>query len=68
VVVTALVQSVLGGIGLAIAGVPLAPVLTALMFMLCIAQLGPILVLVRRSPGCTGAATMPGPPSSWSGR
>jgi predicted PurR-regulated permease PerM len=45
VVVTALVQSVLGGIGLAIAGVPLAPVLTALMFMLCIAQLGPILVL-----------------------
>jgi predicted PurR-regulated permease PerM len=46
VVVTALVQSVLGGIGLALAGVPLAPVLTALMFMLCIAQLGPILVLV----------------------
>jgi len=45
VVVTALVQSVLGGIGLAVAGVPLAPVLTALMFMLCIAQLGPILVL-----------------------
>jgi predicted PurR-regulated permease PerM len=45
VVVTAVVQSLLGGIGLAIAGVPLAPVLTALMFMLCIAQLGPILVL-----------------------
>jgi predicted PurR-regulated permease PerM len=46
VVVTAVVQSVLGGIGLAIAGVPMAAVLTALMFMLCIAQLGPILVLV----------------------
>jgi predicted PurR-regulated permease PerM len=46
VVVTALVQSVLGGIGLALAGVPMAPVLTALMFMLCIAQLGPVLVLV----------------------
>ncbi|RLJ65155.1 AI-2E family transporter YdiK [Sulfurisoma sediminicola] len=45
VVVTALVQAVLGGIGLAIAGVPMAAVLTALMFMLCIAQLGPILVL-----------------------
>jgi predicted PurR-regulated permease PerM len=45
VVVTALVQSVLGGIGLAVAGVPMVPVLTALMFMLCIAQLGPILVL-----------------------
>ncbi len=46
VVVTAVVQSVLGGIGLAIAGVPMAAVLTVLMFMLCIAQLGPILVLV----------------------
>jgi len=46
VVVTAVVQSVLGGIGLAIAGVPMAAVLTALMFMLCIAQLGPILVLL----------------------
>jgi predicted PurR-regulated permease PerM len=45
VVVTAVVQSVLGGIGLAVAGVPLVPLLTALMFMLCIAQLGPTLVL-----------------------
>jgi predicted PurR-regulated permease PerM len=46
VVVTALVQSVLGGIGLAIAGVPFAAPLTAVMFALCIAQLGPILVLL----------------------
>jgi predicted PurR-regulated permease PerM len=46
VVVTALGQSVLGGIGLAVAGVPLATVLTAVMFMLCIAQLGPLPVLV----------------------
>ena len=46
VVVTALAQSILGGIGLAIAGVPMVPVLTALMFMLCIAQLGPVLVLL----------------------
>ncbi len=46
VVLTALVQSILGGIGLAIAGVPLAAVLTAIMFMLCIAQLGPVLVLL----------------------
>jgi predicted PurR-regulated permease PerM len=45
VVVTALVQSVLGGIGLAIAGVPFAGVLTAIMFALCVAQLGPIIVL-----------------------
>jgi len=45
VVVTALVQSMLGGLGLLIAGVPFAPILTALMFMLCIAQVGPLLVL-----------------------
>jgi predicted PurR-regulated permease PerM len=45
VVVTALLQSLLGGIGLAVAGVPAAGVLTAVMFMLCIAQLGPGLIL-----------------------
>lgn len=44
--VTAVVQSVAGGIALAIAGVPFAGLLTAVMFMLCIAQLGPTLVLV----------------------
>jgi predicted PurR-regulated permease PerM len=46
VVVTALLQSAVGGLGLAIAGVPYASVLCALMFMLCIAQIGPALVLV----------------------
>jgi predicted PurR-regulated permease PerM len=46
VVVTAILQSALGGIGLAIAGVPFAAVLTSLMFVLCIAQIGPILVLL----------------------
>ena len=46
VVVTALAQSVLGGIGLAIARVPFAAVLTAVMFMLAIAQVGPLLVLI----------------------
>lgn len=45
VVVTAMAQSILGGIGLAIVGVPFAAVLTALMFMLCLAQVGPGLVL-----------------------
>ncbi len=45
VVVTALAQSVLGGIGLFITGVPFAPVLTAVMLMLAIAQIGPIPVL-----------------------
>ena len=43
--VTAVLQSGLGGIGLAIAGVPYAGLLTAVMLMLCIAQLGPGLVM-----------------------
>jgi predicted PurR-regulated permease PerM len=46
VVVTALAQSILGGIGLAIAGIPFAAVLTAAMFMLAIAQVGALLVLI----------------------
>jgi predicted PurR-regulated permease PerM len=45
VVVTALVQSVLGGLGLALAGVPFAAVLTAVMLMLALAQIGPLPVL-----------------------
>ncbi len=44
--VTALVQAVLGGLGVALAGVPFATLLAALMFMLCIAQIGPIPVLL----------------------
>lgn len=46
IVVTALIQSLLGGIGLAVAGVPYAPVLTALMFILAVAQIGagPVLI------------------------
>ncbi|MGE8703963.1 MAG: AI-2E family transporter YdiK [Achromobacter sp.] len=46
IVVTAVVQSALGGIGLWIAGVPAAGVLTALMVMLCLAQLGPFLPML----------------------
>jgi len=46
VVLTAIVQAVLGGIGLAVSGIPLATVLTIVMFVLCIAQLGPLLVLI----------------------
>ena len=45
VVVTALVQTVLAGIGLAIAGVPYAALLTAVILFLCIAQIGPLIVL-----------------------
>jgi predicted PurR-regulated permease PerM len=46
VVVTALVQSLVGGIGLVIAGVPFAAVLTALMFLLAVAQIGAAPVLI----------------------
>lgn len=47
VVVTALVQALLGGIGLYVAGVPMAIMLTALMFVLAVAQIGagPVLVI-----------------------
>jgi predicted PurR-regulated permease PerM len=45
VVGTALVQSVAAGIGLAVVGIPYAAVLTAIILVLCIAQLGPLLVL-----------------------
>ncbi len=45
VVVTAAVQAALAGIGLAVAGVPFAALLAAVAFVLCIAQLGPVLVL-----------------------
>jgi predicted PurR-regulated permease PerM len=45
VVVTAVAQSTLAGIGLAVVGIPYAAVFTAVIFILCIAQLGPILVL-----------------------
>ena len=46
VVVTAIVQSTASGIGLVIVGVPFAAILTAVIFMLCIAQVGPALVLI----------------------
>ena len=42
---TAVIQTGLGAVGLAVAGVPAVTVLTAVMFILCIAQLGPALVL-----------------------
>jgi predicted PurR-regulated permease PerM len=44
--VTAIVQTVLGGLGLAAAGVPFASLLSAVMLILCIAQIGPMLILL----------------------
>jgi predicted PurR-regulated permease PerM len=46
VVVTALIQTILGGIGLGLSGVPAAALLTGVLFILCVAQLGPMLVLI----------------------
>ncbi len=46
VVVTALIQSVLGGIGLALSGIPAATWMTIMIFICCVAQLGPLPVLV----------------------
>jgi predicted PurR-regulated permease PerM len=46
VVVTALLQTVATGLGLYIAGVPFAGLLTALTLILCIAQIGAGLVLI----------------------
>jgi predicted PurR-regulated permease PerM len=62
VVVTAFAQAVLSGIGLTAAGVPFATLLTTVAFVLCIAQLGPMLVLAPAVAwlywqGAAGAAT-----------
>jgi predicted PurR-regulated permease PerM len=46
VVLTAIIQAGLGGVGLAVTGVPAVALLTAVMFMLCLAQVGPALVLI----------------------
>jgi predicted PurR-regulated permease PerM len=49
IVVTALIQTTLAGVGLVLAGAPFAAVLTALVFVLCIAQIGaapPLLLAV----------------------
>jgi predicted PurR-regulated permease PerM len=45
IVVTAAAQTLFAGAGLALAGVPHAGLLTAVVFVLCIAQVGPILVV-----------------------
>ena len=46
VIVTAIVQTVLVGLGLTVAGVPFAPILTAVSFMLSVAQIGPGILLI----------------------
>jgi predicted PurR-regulated permease PerM len=46
VIITALVQSIIAGIGLWLAGVPRPGLLLAIIFVLAVAQLGPLPVLV----------------------
>lgn len=46
VVVTAVAQTIVGGVGLAVVGLPFAGVMTALMLVLCLVQLGPGWILV----------------------
>jgi predicted PurR-regulated permease PerM len=46
IVVTALLQAILGGAGMMLAGVPAVSLLTAAVFMLCLAQVGPWPVLI----------------------
>jgi predicted PurR-regulated permease PerM len=63
IVVTALTQTVLSGIGLLLAGVPAAGLLTAIILVLCIAQIGPLLVLLPAtiwlySSGASGRGTV----------
>jgi predicted PurR-regulated permease PerM len=46
VVVTAILQSTAAGLGFVVVGVPFAAILTVLIFMFCVAQVGPALVLI----------------------
>jgi predicted PurR-regulated permease PerM len=63
VVVTACAQAGLAGLGLLLAGIPFAPVLTAVALVFCIAQIGPMLVLAPAVAwlfwsGATGTAML----------
>ena len=46
IVVTAIVQTALGAIGLVVAGAPYVAIFAAVMFVFCIAQLGPVLPML----------------------
>jgi predicted PurR-regulated permease PerM len=46
VFVTATLHTILSGLGLAVSGAPVPGLLTAVIFMLCLAQIGPIPVLI----------------------
>jgi predicted PurR-regulated permease PerM len=46
IVVTAVIQSAIGGLGFVVTSVPAAGLLTAAAFILCLAQIGPIPVML----------------------
>lgn len=46
VVVTALVEAILSGLGLWLVGIPAAAVLTSIIFILCVMQIGPMPILI----------------------
>jgi len=46
ITITALVQSVAAGIGLAVVGIPYAAVLTSVIFVLCMVQVGAFVVMI----------------------
>ncbi|MGP1931262.1 MAG: AI-2E family transporter YdiK [Arsenophonus sp. ET-YP4-MAG3] len=46
VVVTASIQAITGGIGLALVNIPYTAILTILIFVCCVAQLGPLLIMI----------------------
>jgi predicted PurR-regulated permease PerM len=46
VIVTALAQTIVAGIGLVVASIPAAPLLIVAVLILCLAQIGPILVML----------------------
>jgi predicted PurR-regulated permease PerM len=63
IVVTAVAQTALAGAGLFLGRVPQAPLLTAAVFVLCIAQVGPLLVMAPAAiwlfaNGSAGRATV----------
>ncbi|VFP83177.1 AI-2E family transporter YdiK [Candidatus Erwinia haradaeae] len=46
VVVTACMQGLLGGIGLGIVGIPFSTILTVLIILSCLVQIGPLVILI----------------------
>ena len=66
VVVTAVARTAVGGLGLLVVGVPFAALLTAAIFILCLIQIGPGLVMVPVVVWMYYLAMRYGRPSCWS--